>query len=116
MQKTVSTNALLFGLLAVAYDRPAHRDNSHPNDAQEPLKSLGEIAKEAKKNKVVRAKTGITEETLYSHKGPLPTLDLEGPETIKISSRPSATTRASTQIRPRIWSTTGTGSTTPCWP
>ena len=80
MQKALLTNALLFGLLAVAYDRPAQRDNSHPNDAQEPVKSLGEIAKEAKKNKAVRAKTVITEETLDSHKGPLPKLDLEGPE------------------------------------
>jgi hypothetical protein len=78
--KALLTNALLFGLLAVAYALPAQQDNSHSNDAQEPVKSLGEIAKDAKKNKAAKAKTVITEETLDDQKGPLPKLNLEGPE------------------------------------
>ena len=78
--KALLTNALLFGLLTAACALPAQQENPHPNDAQEPVKSLGEIAKEAKKNKAGRAKTVITEETLDIKKGPLPKLSLEGPE------------------------------------
>jgi hypothetical protein len=78
--KALLTNALFFRLLAVASALPGQQNNSHPNDAQEPVKSLGEIAKEAKKSKAARAKTVITEETLDSQKGPLPKLNLEGPE------------------------------------
>jgi hypothetical protein len=61
--KALLTNALLFGLLTAALAAPVPQDNSHPGDAQEPPKSLGEIAKEAKKNKSVQAKTVITDET-----------------------------------------------------
>ena len=78
--KALLTNALLFGLLTAACALLAQQENSHPNDAQESVKSLGEIAKEAKKNKAPRAKTVITEESLDGQKGPLPKLNLEGPE------------------------------------
>jgi hypothetical protein len=49
--KALLINALFFGLLTVAYDLAAQQDNSHPNDVQEPVKSLGEIAKEARKTR-----------------------------------------------------------------
>ena len=78
--KAMLTNALLFGLLAAAYALPAQQDNSQPADAQELSKSLGEIAKEAKKNKPVQAKAVITDENLDVKRGPLPKLNLEGPE------------------------------------
>lgn len=74
------TKALLFGLLSTACAFAVPQDSSHPADAQEPAKSLGEIAKEAKKNKPARAKTVITDENLDVPKGPLPKLNLEGPE------------------------------------
>ncbi len=78
--KALLTTALLFGLITAAYALPAQQDNSHPGDAQEPPKSLGEIAKEAKKNKTVQAKAVITDENLDVKRGPLPKLNLEGPE------------------------------------
>ena len=78
--KAMLTNALLFGLLAPAYALPTQQDNSQPADAQESSKSLGEIAKEAKKNKPVQAKAVITDENLDVKRGPLPKLNLEGPE------------------------------------
>lgn len=79
--KALLTKALLFGLLTgAAYALPAQQDNPHPGDTQEPPKSLGEIAKEAKKNKTAQAKTVITDENLDVKRGPLPKLNLEGPE------------------------------------
>jgi hypothetical protein len=78
--KALLTTALLFGFLTAACALPAPQDNSHPNDAQESVKSLGEIAKEARKNKAAQAKTVITEEIMDGQKGPLPKLNLEGPE------------------------------------
>ncbi len=80
--KALLTNALLFGLMTAALAIPAQQDNSHPSDAQEPPKSLGEIAKEAKKNKTAQAKTVITDESLDVKRGPLPKLNLEGPENV----------------------------------
>jgi hypothetical protein len=74
------TNALLFGLLTAASALPAQQDNSHTGETQEPPKSLGEIAKEAKKKKTAQAKTVITDENLEVKRGPLPKLNLEGPE------------------------------------
>jgi hypothetical protein len=78
--KALLTKALLFGLLTAAYGLPEPQDNPHPADTQEPPKSLGEIAKEAKKNKTAQAKTVITDENLEVKRGPLPKLNLEGPE------------------------------------
>ena len=79
--KALLTNALLFGLLtACTYAFPAQQDNSHPGDTQESPKSLGEIAKEAKRSKTAQAKTVITDENLDVKRGPLPKLNLEGPE------------------------------------
>ena len=114
--KALLTNALLFGLLTAPCALSAQQENPHSKDAQEPVKSLGEIAKEAKKNKAVRAKAVITEETLDGQKGPLPKLSCRVPRTIKISSWPSATTRQSIRIsKPSRLLTTGTASTIPCW-
>jgi hypothetical protein len=48
--KALLTNALLFGLLTATCALSAQQENPHSYDAQEPVKSLGEIAKEAKKN------------------------------------------------------------------
>jgi hypothetical protein len=76
--KALLTKALLFGFLSAACGLVAQQDNSRPNDAAP--KSLGEIAKEAKKNKAVPAKKVITDENLDGHRGPLPKLNLEGPE------------------------------------
>jgi hypothetical protein len=81
--KALLTNALLFGLLTTTCALYARQENPHSNDAQEPVKSLGEIAKEAKKNKAVQARAVITEETLDGQKGPLPKLSLEGPENVQ---------------------------------
>jgi hypothetical protein len=78
--KALLNNALLFGLLTATCALSAQQENPHSYDAQEPIKSLGEIAREAKKNKAVRAKAVITEETLSGQEGPLPKLSLEGPE------------------------------------
>src|SRR6266436_8223111 len=78
--KALLTNALLFGLLTATCALPAQQGNSRPNDAPEPAKSLGEIAKEAKKNKAVPAKKVITDENLDVPRSPLPKLNLEGTE------------------------------------
>lgn len=78
--KALLTNALLFGLLTAACALPAQQDSSQPGNSQEPPQSLGEIAKEAKKNKAAQAKTVITDENLDGKRGPLPKLNLEGPE------------------------------------
>jgi hypothetical protein len=78
--KALLTTALLLGFVTAACALPTQQDNSHLNDSQEAAKSLGEIAREARKNKAVRAKAIITEETLDGQKGPLPKLNLEGPE------------------------------------
>jgi hypothetical protein len=70
--KALLTNALLFGLLTATCALSAQQENPHSNDAQEPVKSLGEMAKEVKKNKAVRAMAVIREETLDGQRGPCP--------------------------------------------
>ena len=78
--KALLTKALLFGLLTATYALPAPQDSSSMGDGQKPVKSLGEIAREARKNKPAQAKTVITDENLDVKRGPLPKLNLEGPE------------------------------------
>ncbi len=78
--KALVTKALLFGLLTATYALPAPQDSSSVGDGQKPVKSLGEIAKEARKDKPAHAKTVITDENLDVKRGPLPKLNLEGPE------------------------------------
>ena len=78
--KALLTKALLFGLLTATYALSAPQDSSSTGDGQKPVKSLGEIAREARKNKPAHAKTVITDENLDVKRGPLPKLNLEGPE------------------------------------
>ncbi len=78
--KALLPKALLFGLLTATYALPAPQDSLSTGDGQKPAKSLGEIAKEARKNKSAQAKTVVTDENLEVKRGPLPKLNLEGPE------------------------------------
>ncbi|MGA9813364.1 MAG: hypothetical protein WBQ64_11335 [Terriglobales bacterium] len=78
--KALLTKALLFSLLTATYALAAPQDSSSTGGGQKPVKSLGEIAREARKNKSAEAKTVITDENLDVKRGPLPKLNLEGPE------------------------------------
>jgi hypothetical protein len=60
----------------------ARQDSQNPTPApsEEPAKSLAEVAKETRTSKAAKAKKVVTDEDVDGLKGPLPRLNLEGPD------------------------------------